>query len=210
MGEFRQTLQRAAVIPVVTLDRAEHALPLARTLFDAGLDVLELTLRTPAALEALALIAEAMPGVTVGVGTVLDPRQLQAARVAGARFAVSPGLDPALLHAARSFDIPLLPGVMTPSEAMQARALGCDLLKLFPADVAGGIAWLRAVAPVLPELAFCPTGGVDAANCAAYLAEPNVLCVGGSWVAPRRLIAAADWAAIGRLAAQAATRRMSR
>lgn len=193
----------APVVPVLTIDRLEDAVPLARALVKGGLRVLEITLRTEAALEALAAIAVEVPQAVVGAGTVLDARQLDQVRQKGARFAVSPGCTPALAQAAKAVGLPFLPGVQTVSEAMELSEQGFRLLKFFPADMAGGIGWLKAVAAPLAGLRFCPTGGVGAETAASYLALPNVACVGGSWVAPRDAVAAGDWPRIERLAAAA-------
>jgi len=194
----------APVIPVLTIEQAADAVPLARALVKGGLRVLEITLRTPAALEALAAVVDQVPEAIAGVGTVLAARQFEQARRAGARFAVSPGCTPSLAAAARSTGLPYLPGVQTVSEAMALVDQGFKLLKLFPADAAGGITWLRAVAAPLQELRFCPTGGVTADTASGYLALANVACVGGSWVAPRDAVGGRDWAMVERLAATAA------
>ncbi len=193
----------APVIPVLTIDRAADAVPLARALVAGGLPVLEITLRTAAALEALAMIAREVPNAIVGAGTVLNAGQLDEARRAGARFAVSPGCTPALAEAATASGVPFLPGVQTVSEALALREQGFRLLKLFPADSAGGIGWLKAVAAPLAGFRFCPTGGIDAETAPAYLALANVACVGGSWVAPKDAVASGDWTRIERLAATA-------
>jgi 2-dehydro-3-deoxyphosphogluconate aldolase / (4S)-4-hydroxy-2-oxoglutarate aldolase len=194
----------APVIPVLTIERVVDAVPLAQALVRGGLRVLEITLRTPAALEALAAIADQVPEAIAGVGTVLAARQFEQARRAGARFAVSPGYTPSLAAAARSTGLPYLPGVQTVSEAMALADQEFKLLKLFPADTAGGITWLRAVAGPLQELRFCPTGGVTADTASDYLALANVACVGGSWVAPKTAVGNRDWAMVERLAATAA------
>ena len=194
----------APVIPVLTIERAADAVPLARALVKGGLRVLEITLRTPVALEALAAIADQVPGVIAGVGTVLTARQFEQAQRAGARFAVSPGCTPALTAAAGSAGLPYLPGVQTVSEAMALAEQGFRLLKLFPADTVGGIAWLRAVVAPLQELRFCPTGGVTADTAPAYLALANVACIGGSWVTPKDAVAGRNWAMVERLAVVAA------
>ena len=201
---LRNLLSRARVLPVLEIADAAAAVPLARALERGGLTVLEVTLRTDAALEAIRRIADGVRGVTVGAGTVNRRRDLARARAAGARFAVSPGFCPALAGAAREAAMPYLPGVMTPSEALAASREGFDTLKLFPAEIAGGIGLLRALGGPLPELAFCPTGGLSEASFRSYLALPNVACVGGSWVAPAGAIAAADWDTITRLAREAA------
>lgn len=193
----------APVVPVLTIERVADAVPLARALVRGGLPVLEITLRTTAALEALRTIATEVDGAVVGAGTVLTPEHVEQVRAAGARFAVSPGCTSALAAAARAGGLPFLPGVQTVSEAMAAAAAGFSLLKLFPADAAGGSAWLKAVAAPLAGLRFCPTGGIDAETAPAYLRLANVACVGGSWVAPRDAVASADWPRIERLAAAA-------
>lgn len=194
---------RAPVIPVLTIDRVADAVPLARALVKGGLPVLEITLRTGAAMEALRRIAGEVENVVVGAGTVLDAVQLEEAERAGARFVVSPGCTAALADAAASRGVPFLPGVQTVSEALALAEKGFRLLKLFPADTSGGLGWLKAVAAPLASLRFCPTGGVNADTASAYLTLSNVACVGGSWVAPKEAVAAADWSRIERLAAAA-------
>ena len=194
----------APVVPVLTIERTADAVPLARALVKGGLPVLEITLRTEAALAALAAIAAEVPDAVVGAGTVLQPRQFDDVTRAGARFAVSPGCTPALVTAARAVGLPFLPGIQTVSEAMVLAEQGFGLMKFFPADVAGGLAWLKAVAAPLAGLRFCPTGGVGADTAQTYLSLANVACVGGSWVAPRDAVAAGDWVRIERLAAAAA------
>jgi 2-dehydro-3-deoxyphosphogluconate aldolase/(4S)-4-hydroxy-2-oxoglutarate aldolase len=194
----------APVIPVLTVERVADAVPLARALVKGGLPVLEITFRTGAALEALAAITRELPEAVVGAGTVLDQAQLRQAIDAGARFGVSPGCTPALAAAAKAAGLPFLPGVQTVSEAMALSEQGFRLLKFFPADSAGGPAWLKAVSAPLAGLRFCPTGGVGMETAPGYLALPNVACVGGSWVAPRDAVAAGDWLRIERLAAAAA------
>lgn len=201
--KVEQILALAPVVPVIVIDRVDDAVPLARALVAGGLPVLEVTLRTPVALEAVARIAAEVDGALVGVGTLTRAQQFAAAREAGAVFAVSPGLTDELATAARQTDLPLLPGVFTPSEAMAAQALGFDSLKLFPARQAGGIGMLKAMAGPLPDLSFCPTGGIGADDFRDFLALPNVACVGGSWVCPRELVAAGDWDGIQQLAAAA-------
>lgn len=195
-------LRRGPVIPVVTIADAGHAVPLARALLEGGIEVIEVTLRTPAATEAIRRIRAEVPSMIVGAGTVLSSAQLEAVERLDVAFAVSPGATVRLLAAARASPVPLLPGVATASEAMTVLESGFALAKLFPAEPAGGTALLRALAGPLPELRFCPTGGIDAGNAAAYLALSNVLCVGGSWLAPSDAIAARDW---GRIAALART-----
>jgi 2-dehydro-3-deoxyphosphogluconate aldolase/(4S)-4-hydroxy-2-oxoglutarate aldolase len=198
-------LRGIRVLPVLTLPDADRAVGVARALAAGGLRVLEVTLRTPAALDALRAIASALPAVVLGAGTVRRPEDLRAAADAGALFAVSPGLTPRLAEAAARCSIPLVPGVATASEAMAAAEAGLRTLKLFPAEAAGGRALLRALAEPLPELLFCPTGGIGADSFRPYLELPNVLCVGGSWVAPRSLIEARDWEGITRLAREASS-----
>lgn len=194
---------RAPVIPVLTIENRGRAVPLARALVKGGLSVLEITLRTDAALGALEAIVAEVPEAVVGAGTVLNAAQMEQVQRAGARFAVSPGCTPALASAARSVGLPFLPGVQTVSEAMALAEQGFRLLKFFPADNAGGIAWLKAVAAPLAGLGFCPTGGVTAEGAPAYLALANVVCVGGSWVTPRAAVASGDWATVERLAVAA-------
>lgn len=197
-------LRAAPVMPVIALQDLEKALPLAEALLAGGIPSLEITLRTPAALEAIRRIRKAFPQAHVGAGTVTTPEALRQVRDAGAVFAVSPGLPSPLLEAATGDPLPLLPGVMTPTEAMAAEAAGFRFLKLFPAAQAGGVGMLKALAGPFPNLRFCPTGGIDPDTAPAYLALPNVVCVGGSWLAPASLLAAGDWKAITRLARQAA------
>ena len=192
-----------AVIPVITIEREEDAVPLARALLDGGLPLLEVTLRTPAALAAIAAIAREVPQVVVGAGTVQRPADVVRACTAGARFLVSPGMTPELAATALATELPYLPGVATPSEVMTARDLGISFVKLFPAEAVGGLALLRALAPVFPGVAFCPTGGIDECSAARYLALLNVPMVGGSWMAPREAVAAGDWTTVRRLAERA-------
>jgi 2-dehydro-3-deoxyphosphogluconate aldolase / (4S)-4-hydroxy-2-oxoglutarate aldolase len=192
------------VIPVLTIERGEDAVPLARALVEGGLPLIEVTLRTPAALAAIAAIARDVPQIVVGAGTVQRPADVVQASTAGARFLVSPGMTPELAAAALATELPYLPGVATPSEVMTARDLGISFLKLFPAEAVGGLALLQALAPVFPGVAFCPTGGIDERSAADYLALPNVPMVGGSWMAPREAVATGDWATVCRLAERAA------
>lgn len=195
---------RAPVIPVLTIETLDTAVPLARALVRGGLPVLEITLRTDAGLDAIRAVAGEVPEAIVGAGTVLNAAQLDQVQRAGARFAVSPGCTDALARAARSSGLPFLPGVQTVSEAMVLGELGFGILKLFPADAAGGLTWIKAVGAPLSVLRFCPTGGITAETAPAYLALPNVACVGGSWVAPRVAVATGDWQSVERLAAAAA------
>lgn len=186
----------APVVPVVIVETIEDAVPLARALVQGGLPVIEVTLRTPIALDAVRAIAAEVEDAIVGVGTVLDPAQLAASERAGARFAVSPGHTPRLLDAAAQSNLPLLPGIATASEAIALIERGYAFAKFFPAEPAGGHAYLSALASPLPQLRFCPTGGITPESAPRYLALPNVVCVGGSWMLPRQRIAAKDWAAI--------------
>jgi len=195
---------RAPVIPVLTIERVADAVPLARALVKGGLPVLEVTLRTPVALDALRAMAAEVPEAMVGAGTVLNAEQLDQAKRAGARFLVSPGCTRALAAAVGASGLPFLPGVQTVSEAMALSEQGFRLMKFFPADQAGGLGWLKAVAAPLAGLSFCPTGGIGADTASSYLALPNVACVGGSWVTPRDAVAAGDWQKVERLAAAAA------
>jgi 2-dehydro-3-deoxyphosphogluconate aldolase/(4S)-4-hydroxy-2-oxoglutarate aldolase len=204
-----EILRNGPVMPVIVIDDAALAVPLARALVEGGLRVLEVTLRTPAAAAAIRAIAREVPDAIVGAGTVLSPGDLQLARAAGARFGVSPGASPALLAAARSGGLPFLPGVMTPSDTMLAVAAGYATLKFFPADAAGGVRALKALGGPFPQAMFCPTGGISFASAPEYLALPNVVCVGGSWLTPPALLQARDWAGITHLAQQAAALRPS-
>ena len=200
-------VSQTPVIPVLTIERVADAAPLARALVAGGLPVIEVTLRTKAALEAIKAIAAEVPDCVVGVGTVTRGADIQAAIAAGAKYLVSPGTPADLAAALADAAIPVLPGCATVSEAMALGARGFKVLKFFPAEASGGMAWLKSVAAPLPELKFCPTGGIDQRNAAAYLACPNVLAVGGSWVAPKDALAAGDFARITELARQAAALR---
>jgi 2-dehydro-3-deoxyphosphogluconate aldolase/(4S)-4-hydroxy-2-oxoglutarate aldolase len=195
------------VIPVVVIDDPRAAVPMARALVAGGVPAIEVTLRTSAALEAVRAIAAEVEGAVVGVGTVLVEADLRAAQAAGARFAVSPGATAKLLDAAADIALPLLPGAATASEAMALLERGYTQLKFFPALPAGGARLLAAWAGPLPQLRFCPTGGISLANAAEFLALPNVLCVGGSWLTPADKLAAGDWAGIEQLARTAAALR---
>lgn len=192
------------VIPVLEFSSADEAVHVCEALVAGGLTALEITLRTPAALDAIKAVAAALPQACVGAGTVLTQDQLHAVRDAGAQFAVSPGLTPTLAEAARGAGVSLLPGVATASEAMYALEQGFTFLKFFPAEAAGGAPMLKSLGGPLPQLRFCPTGGIDAAKAATYLALPNVVCVGGSWVVPKDAVAGKDWARIRQLATEAA------
>lgn len=197
-------LTLSPVIPVVTIDEPAQAAPLARALLAGGVRTVEITLRTPAALDAIRAVASEVPDMAVGAGTVLTAADLDAAIAAGARYALSPGGTPKLMKAARKAAIPFVPGVATSSEIMRGLDLGYACFKFFPAEQLGGIAALKALAGPLPTARFCPTGSITAAKAPDYLALPNVLCVGGSWIAPSDRIKAGDWVAIESAAKQAA------
>ncbi|RDS81413.1 bifunctional 4-hydroxy-2-oxoglutarate aldolase/2-dehydro-3-deoxy-phosphogluconate aldolase [Dyella psychrodurans] len=198
------TMRLAPVIPVVIIHDARHAVPMARALVAGGTPAIEVTLRTPAALDAIRAIAAEVESAVVGVGTVLTAKDFHAAEQAGARFAVSPGVSPNLLAAADDSALPLLPGVATASEAMNLLERGYRHLKFFPAVPAGGAKLLGAWASPLPQLRFCPTGGISLASAPDFLSLPNVLCVGGSWLTPSDKLNSGDWAGIERLARDAA------
>jgi 2-dehydro-3-deoxyphosphogluconate aldolase/(4S)-4-hydroxy-2-oxoglutarate aldolase len=197
------------VIPVIVIDRIEQAVPLAAALVAGGVRVLEVTLRTPVALQAIKAIAAQVEGAIVGVGTITRPQDFEQALDAGAVFGVSPGLSPELVAAARASPLPLLPGVMTPSDVIAARATGFTELKLFPAQQAGGVGMLKALRGPFPDVSFCPTGGINAASAHEFLALPNVACVGGSWLTPADALAAGDWTRITALARAAAALRQA-
>ncbi|HEX2528619.1 MAG TPA: bifunctional 4-hydroxy-2-oxoglutarate aldolase/2-dehydro-3-deoxy-phosphogluconate aldolase [Geminicoccus sp.] len=196
-------LRMGPVVPVLIVDQVETAVPLARALVTGGVRVLEVTLRTQAALDVIRAIASQVEGAVVGVGTVRTPEQLAAAAEAGAQFAVSPGATRALVEAATASPVPWLPGTATPSEAMQLAESGFSVLKLFPAEAVGGAKLIASLASPLPDLVFCPTGGIDRAKAQDYLKLKNVVCVGGSWIAPADLVAAGDWTRIEELARDA-------
>lgn len=199
-----QVMRTGPMIPVIVIDRLEDAVPLARALVAGGVRVLELTLRTPVALQAISAIAHEVEGAILGVGTITRAEDFVRSIKAGASFGVSPGLTPELVAAARDSGLPLLPGVMTPSDVIAARAAGFTELKLFPALQAGGIGMLKAMGGPFPDVTFCPTGGITAATAADFLALPNVACVGGSWLTPQDAIAAGDWGKITALARETA------
>jgi len=191
------------VIPVIRIARVADAVPLARALAAGGLPAVEITLRTPAALDAIRAVAAEVPEAIVGAGTILDARQFDVAAEAGARFIVSPGFTPQLAAAAADSPVPLLPGAITPGEIMAAAEAGHSILKFFPAGQAGGAAFLKALTSPFAGIRFCPTGGIGPDNAADYLALENVVCVGGSWVAPDALVAAGRWGEITDLARRA-------
>ncbi|MDE2250351.1 MAG: bifunctional 4-hydroxy-2-oxoglutarate aldolase/2-dehydro-3-deoxy-phosphogluconate aldolase [Gammaproteobacteria bacterium] len=202
---MRAIMARAPVIPVLTIERTADAVPLARALCAGGLTVLEVTLRTEAALEAITAMRREVPAAIVGAGTLTTPEDFGRVAAAGAQFAVTPGLTEELAVAGRHAGFPLLPGVATASELLQARAAGYTALKFFPAEPAGGTAMLAAFAPVFTDMVFCPTGGITRESAPRYLQLKNVACVGGSWVTPAAALKAGDWAQIEALARDAAS-----
>lgn len=201
--EARRIAALAPIIPVLVVEDAAHARPLAEALVAGGLPALEVTLRTPAALDVIREMAR-VPGGVVGAGTLLTPEDVHAAKEAGAKFGVSPGATDRLLDACEAADLPLLPGVATATEAMALLERGYDMLKFFPAEASGGAPALKAIGAPIPQVAFCPTGGVSMANADSYLSLPNVVCAGGSWVAPKDAVLAGDWSRIETLAREAA------
>lgn len=196
-------LKGQPVIPVLLIQNVADAVPLARALAAGGLPAIEITLRTAAALDAIRAVANEVPEAIVGAGTILNARQYEEAANAGSRFIVSPGVTPQLLDAARSSKVPLLPGAITPGEIMALREEGYTMLKFFPAEQAGGAAFLKSLSSPLAGTMFCPTGGIGIANAKTYLSLPNVVCVGGSWVAPENLVKEGKWDEITKLAAEA-------
>jgi len=198
-----EILGLAPVVPVLQFDDPETAVLTSRALVAGGLPVIEITLRTPQALKCIAAVAKQVEGAVVGSGTVMNPAMMNDCVDIGCQFLVSPGATGELIEANKKTDVPLLPGVATPSEAMGLMAEGYEFLKFFPAEQAGGSSYLKSLAPVLQGLKFCPTGGLTAAKAPDYLQLDNVVCVGGSWVAPKDLIAKADWDGISKLAAEA-------
>ncbi|MBB6180697.1 2-dehydro-3-deoxy-phosphogluconate aldolase [Pseudorhizobium flavum] len=197
-------LKAQPVVPVLIVDDAKSAVPLARALVAGGLKAIEITMRTPAALDAIRAVAAEVEGANVGAGTILSAKDWDAAVAAGSTFIVSPGVTRGILDAANASDLPILPGAATASEVMALREEGVEVMKFFPAEQAGGAAYLKALSSPLAGTLFCPTGGVSLKNAKDYLSLPNVVCVGGSWVAPKELVAAGDWAGITRLAREAA------
>ena len=200
-------LDRVPVMPVVVVDSASDAVSIAQALVAGGLPAIELTLRTTAALDAIRAIADEVPDILVGAGTIVKPGQAKLAHDAGAQFLVSPGVTGSLLHAMQDTGLPFLPGTATVSEALAALEAGLTELKFFPAEASGGAAFLKAIAAPVPAARFCPTGGITAATAPSYLSLPNVGCVGGSWLTPADAVAAGDWDRIARLAAEAAALR---
>ncbi|MFA6284440.1 MAG: bifunctional 4-hydroxy-2-oxoglutarate aldolase/2-dehydro-3-deoxy-phosphogluconate aldolase [Desulfurivibrionaceae bacterium] len=198
-----EVFAQGVVVPVMVIKELAHAVPLARALVAGGIRVLEITLRTPVAIAAIREIARAVPEAVVGAGTVTSAEDLAAVREAGAVFAISPGLTPELLDAANQGNIALIPGIATVSELMTGLQRGYDHFKFFPAEAAGGIPMLKAIAGPFPQVVFCPTGGIGLGNYREYLALGNVACVGGSWVAPAEAVAQGDWGRISQLAREA-------
>ena len=201
---IREIMARAPVIPVLTIERESDAVPLARALCAGGLTVLEVTLRTAAALGAITAMRKAVPEAIVGAGTLTRPEDFKRVAEAGGQFAVTPGLTDELAQAGKQAPFPLLPGVATASELLAARAAGYSALKFFPAEPAGGTAMLAAFAPVFQDVVFCPTGGITRESAPRYLALANVLCVGGSWITPSAALKSGDWNQIETLARDAA------
>ncbi|RZF94245.1 bifunctional 4-hydroxy-2-oxoglutarate aldolase/2-dehydro-3-deoxy-phosphogluconate aldolase [Pseudoalteromonas sp. CO302Y] len=200
---IEKILSSAPVVPVVVIEKLEDAAPLARALYNGGLKALEITLRTPIAAEAVKLMKEAVPEAYVGTGTVVDKATFNASVEAGADFMVSPGVNDELLALAKETDIPFLPGAATPSEVMKLASHGFKFLKFFPAEAAGGTAMLKSIGGPLPQVTFCPTGGISLETAPNYLALENVICVGGTWMLDKQLIENKDWQAIEALARQA-------
>lgn len=202
---IRSFLALAPVIPVLTVEKVEHAVPLAQALSAGGLRVLEVTLRTSACLPAIEAMRKAVPEAVVGVGTITRAQDFVAAGSAGAQFGVSPGLTVEIANAAKTAAFPLLPGIMTPTELIAGLGWGFTTFKLFPAQQAGGVNMLKALAGPFPDVVFCPTGGITRATAPEFLSLPNVTCIGGSWVAPADKVRAGDWRAIEELARDAAS-----
>lgn len=204
---IQQAMRLSPVIPVLVIDRTEDAVPLAQALLRGGLRVLEVTLRTPNALEVIETLAREVPEALIAAGTITNPFQWEAAALAGASLGVSPGLSPAMLEAVGDMSLPLLPGVATASELMTAMDAGFECFKFFPAQQAGGIGMLKAFGGPFADALFCPTGGITIHTAPEFLVLPNVACVGGSWLAPAAAVQAGDWAALEALARQAASLR---
>ncbi|RSM47867.1 keto-deoxy-phosphogluconate aldolase [Amycolatopsis balhimycina DSM 5908] len=204
MTTGQDLLELSPVMPVVVIDDAADAVPTARALLAGGIGVIELTLRTPAALSAIERVAAEVPDIVIGAGTVTSPDQAKQAADAGAKFLVTPGCTDAVVDACFESGLPFLPGASTVSEAMRLAERGLSALKFFPAEAGGGVAYLKSIAGPLPSLKFCPTGGITVASAPSYLALPNVGCIGGSWLTPKSAVAAGDFAAIEKLAAEAA------
>ncbi len=200
---IEEIMKTSPVVPVMVIDNIDDAVPLAKALVEGGLRVLEITLRTAPALEAIKRIKASVPDAIVGAGTIINTQTLQASIEAGAEFIVTPGSTTAIIDAAQAAGIPILPGVNTPSEAMALLEKGITEMKFFPAEAAGGIPMLKSIAGPLPQIQFCPTGGVNPGNAKDYLSLKNVACVGGSWMAPADLVNSGDWDEITRRAREA-------
>jgi 2-dehydro-3-deoxyphosphogluconate aldolase / (4S)-4-hydroxy-2-oxoglutarate aldolase len=200
---IEQILSSSPVVPVVVIDNLEDAAPLAQALYNGGLKALEVTLRTPVAAQAVKIMKETVPQAYVGTGTVVDTATFEVSKAIGADFMVSPGVNTELLNLAKNSDIPFLPGAATPSEVMSLASHGFKYLKFFPAEAAGGVPMLKSIGGPLPHIKFCPTGGVSLKSAPNYLALENVICVGGTWMLDKQLIANKDWPAIEALAKQA-------
>lgn len=201
-----EIVKLAPVVPVIVVDDVEDAVPLAQALYNGGLKVLEITLRTPVALDAIKAMVKALPeDAVIGSGTVVKPKDLHASIDAGVKFMVSPGTSPELIEAAKQVDVPLLPGIATPTEAMNLYAHGFTHMKFFPAEAAGGVSMVKSIGGPLPQITFCPTGGINLEKAPSYLSLPNVACVGGTWLTPKNLMAEKKWDEIEELARQAAS-----
>lgn len=205
MNTVIETLYRTGIIPVVKIDRAEDAVPMAKALMQGGLPAAEITFRTPAAAESILRIAREVPEIFVCAGTVLSPQQAETAVQCGAKAIISPGTNPAVVKHCQELGVPVFPGCATPSEVENAMALGLEAVKLFPASVVGGVSMLKALYGPYAAMRFMPTGGINPQNVVDYLAQPNVIACGGSWICPEKLITAGDYAGIAKLAAAAAT-----
>lgn len=201
---IKEIMNTSPVVPVMVINKLEHAVPLAHALVEGGLKVLEITLRTPIALDAIRAIKAEVPSAIVGAGTVINLDTLRQAIDAGSEFLVSPGVTESLIDAAIKSGVPILPGVISPSEVMRLMEKGIAEMKFFPAEAAGGIPMLKSIGAPLPQVTFCPTGGISPKNAADYLALSNVACIGGSWMAPADLVDKEDWDEIKRRATEAA------
>ncbi|MGJ0489950.1 bifunctional 4-hydroxy-2-oxoglutarate aldolase/2-dehydro-3-deoxy-phosphogluconate aldolase [Methylobacter sp.] len=203
-ASIKEIMNTSPVVPVMVINKLEHAVPLAHALVEGGLKVLEITLRTPIALDAIKRIKAEVPGAIVGAGTVINLDTLKKAIDVGSEFLVSPGVTESLIDAAIKSGVPILPGVISPSEVMRLMEKGITEMKFFPAEAAGGIPMLKSIGGPLPQVTFCPTGGISLKNAADYLALSNVACIGGSWMAPADLVDKEDWDEIKRRATEAA------
>ena len=201
-----ETLGKAGIVPVIVIEKAEQAVPLAKALVNGGLPVLEVTFRTKAAAGAIAAIRREVPEAVVGAGTLLTPQMVKDAKTAGAVFGVAPGFDPVVMAAAKAEGLPMCPGIATASELSQAQAAGCEIVKFFPAEAAGGVKMIKNLLGAFrfTGVRFMPTGGVNLSNVADYLAVPEIVCCGGTWIVPKDALAVGDWATIEKLAAEAA------